>query len=67
MTSRTFTDEYNALVKKLEELCKQEGIDFYGKQVEDDTRLQEISLNAVEWYDSGCYEDYPSYWQSSRC
>lgn len=68
MTSRTFTDEYNALVKKLEELCKQEGIDFYGKQVEDDTRLQEISLNAVEWYDSGCsFEEESDYWQSSRC
>lgn len=62
-----FTDEYNALVKKLEELCKQEGIDFYGKQIKNSVGLREISLNAVEWYDSNCYEDDSGYWQSSRC
>lgn len=68
MTSRTFTDEYNALVKQLEELCNREGISFYGNKLDEyGPNLEEVVLTANEWQSSGCTIDDSNYWQSSRC
>jgi len=64
-----FTDEFNALVKQLEELCKREGVDFLGKQLDEyGPNTQEVILITTEWQDSGCSFEYETdYWQSSRC
>ena len=68
MTSSKFTDEFNDLVKKLEELCKLEGIDFIGRRLDDFTNPQEVYISISEWQDSGCsFEEESDYWQSSRC
>lgn len=70
MTSSKFTDEFNNLVKKLEELCRLEGIDFVSRELDEFANPQEVYLSISEWQDSGCSfeeESDSDYWQSSRC
>lgn len=70
-----FTDEFNALIRQFEELCKREGVVFFGDQLEGEADVEEVAINvAWKWgnYDSDDEDcegntTYSIYWQDSRC